>query len=171
MNAPSNKQFYRIVIEAPVERVWEALTKQGEVLPFFFGSVLHTTTLAPGAPIRMRSPDSKFTGVVGKVLALEPPRLYSHTFKFTNYDDPECIVTYELKPIEGGTEFTLITENVPAGTKTAKNMASGSKFIITALKTWVEKGKPTGMARFIMFMNSIMGPFNPKITRSENWPL
>lgn len=171
MNQAPNKQFYRIVIQAPIERVWEALTKQGEVLPFFFGSVLQTTTLAPGAPIRMRSPNGKFTGVVGKVLEFEPPYRYSHTFKFTNYDDPECIVTYELKSIEGGTEFTLITENVPPGTKTASNMASGSKFIITALKTWVEKGKPTGMARFIMVMNRLMGPFNPKITRSENWPL
>ena len=51
----SNKQVYRIVIEAPVEKVWSVLTKQGEVLPFFFNNVLHTTRLAPGAPVRMRS--------------------------------------------------------------------------------------------------------------------
>lgn len=171
MNETTEKQFYRVVIEAPIEQVWEALTRQGEVLPFFFGSVLETTSLAPGAPIRMRTPNGKYTGVVGEVLDFSPPHRYSHTFKFTNLDDPLCVVTYELKSIEGGTEFTLITEGVPPGTKTASNMAFGGKFITTALKKWVEQGKPTGQARMIMFVSRFTGWLNPKICRSENWPL
>ncbi len=167
----ADKQVYRIVIEAPIEKVWSVLTQKGEVLPFFFNSVLHTTTLAPGAPIRMRTPNGKYTAVVGEVLEFEPPRRYSHTFKFTNLDDAVCTVTYELKPIEGGTEFTLITSGVPAGTKTEKNMASGSKIIVNTLKAYVETGKPTFLSRFIGLMSFLTGPLTPKACRSENWPL
>jgi len=165
------RQIYRVVIEAPIEAVWDALTKQGEVLPFFFGSVLHTTGLRPGAPIRMRTPDGKFTGVVGEVLEIDPPHRYSHTMKFTDLDDPICRVTYELKEIEGGVEFTLITEGVPAGTKTEGYMKQGGDFITKALKVYVETGKPTWMARMIMCMGKLSAFMTPRKCRSENWPL
>lgn len=169
--AVAGKQVYRVVIEAPIEKVWDALTKKGEVLPFFFNSVLVTSSLAPGAPVRMRSPNGKYTAVVGEVLEFEPPHRYSHTFKFTNLDDPLCLVRYELKSIEGGTEFTLTTENVAAGTKTAKQMDMGGKLIVKSLKYWVEKGKPPMISKIIGLVNSLSGPFTPKICRSENWPL
>ncbi|MCA9191537.1 MAG: SRPBCC domain-containing protein [Planctomycetales bacterium] len=164
-------QYFRVVIEAPIERVWEALTQRDQVLPFFFNSVLHTTSLAPGAPVRMRSPNGKFTGVVGEVLELEPPFKYSHTFKFTNLDDPICVVEYELKSIEGGTEFTLVVRDAPAGTKTEKYMLSGGKMIVAALKHWVEKGRPSFTSRLIGFVNALSSPFTPRKCRSENWPL
>lgn len=167
----ANRQVYRIVIEAPIEKVWNALTRSGEILPFFFNSVLHTTSLAPGAPVRMRTANGKYTGVVGEVLDFDPPRRYSHTFKFTNLDDPLCVVIYELKSIEGGTEFTLITEKVPPGTKTEKQMAGGAKLIINSLKYWVEKGKPSMTSRLIGLAGFLMGPFTPRSSRSENWPL
>lgn len=167
----TTRQVFQIDIQAPIQTVWETLTRQGEVLPFFFGSVLHTTSLAPGAPIRMRSPDGKYTGVVGDVLEFEPPHRYSHTFKFTNREDPVCTVTYELEEIEGGTRFTLISDQVPVGTKTEKDMQGGSKIIATTLKSLCETGKPTSMARFIMLMNKLMGWMSPKRCLSENWPL
>ncbi|NNF06851.1 MAG: hypothetical protein HKN21_08825, partial [Candidatus Eisenbacteria bacterium] len=58
----------QIHIQADVETVWKTLTKRGEVLPFFFGNVMHTTELKEGAPMHMRSPNGKYTGVVGKIL-------------------------------------------------------------------------------------------------------
>lgn len=167
----SGKQVYRVVIQAPVEKVWATLTKTDEVLPFFFCSVLKTTRLAPGAPIRMRTPNDKYTGVAGEVLEFDPPRTFSHTFKFTDLDDPICVVRYVLKPIEGGTEFTLITEGVPVGTKTEKNMASGGKLIVNSLKYYVETGRSPLIAKIIRLVTAIRGPFFPKKCRSENWPL
>lgn len=162
---------YRIVIEAPPEKVWAVLTKKGEVLPFFFNNVLHTTTLAPGAPVRMRSPNGRNTGVVGDVLEFDPPRKYSHTFRFTHLNDPPCVVIYQLKPVEGGTEFTLTIENAPPGSKTEKSMNSGAKMIANSLKHYVETGKPNMVSRMIGVVNFFMGPFTPKACRSENWPL
>ncbi|HMO13029.1 MAG TPA: SRPBCC domain-containing protein [Pirellulaceae bacterium] len=167
----AEKQIYRVVIEAPIDKVWATFTKSGEVLPFFFGSVLHTTSLAPGAPVRMRTPNGKHTGVVGEVLEFDPPHRYSHTFKFTQLDDPLCIVTYELKSIEGGTEFTLTTTQVPKGTKTEKQMAGGGKIIVSALKHYVETGRYGWVPTCIVWMGKLMGPFTPRKCRSELWPL
>jgi uncharacterized protein YndB with AHSA1/START domain len=168
----TTRQVFRVTIEAPIEQVWQELTRQDEVLPFFFGSVLHTTRLAPGAPIRMRSPDGKYTGVVGDVLEFDPPHRYSHTFRFTSLDDPPCKVIYELKEVPEGTEFTLICEDMPRGTKTEKQMLGGGKIITSTLKSMLETGKPTSTARMIIVVNKLLGPLiTPKRCLSAHWPL
>lgn len=164
------KQFFQVQINAPIETVWETLTKADEVLPFFFGNVLKTPGLEPGAPIRMRSPDGKYTGVVGDVVDFEPPHLYSHTFRFTNYDDPPCKVIYKLEEHDGGTQFTLITEDVPAGTKTEKQMAQGGDFITKTLKGMLENGKPPFSSRMILTIIKMTSFMAPKACLSENWP-
>ncbi len=165
------KQVHRVVILAPIEKVWETLTQTDVVLPFFFCSVMKTTKLEVGAPIRMRTPNGRATGVVGEVVEFDPPRCFAHTFKFTNYDDPLCLVRYELKSIEGGTEFTLTSEQVPAGTKTEKQMASGGKMIVEGLKVYVETGRPALLSRIIGIVNFLSGPFTPKRCLSSHWPL
>ncbi len=170
-NANAAKQVHRIVIQAPIQDVWDTLTKEGEVLPFFFNSVLHTTTLAPGAPIRMRTVDEKYTGVVGEVLELKPPHLYSMTFKFTNFDDPPCKITHELKEVEGGTEYTLTSEQFVPGSKTQKQMQQGGSFITKTLKGIVETGKAPLSSRMILAMISLFAWTTPKQCRSEHWPL
>lgn len=165
------KQVYRITINAPIQRVWDALTRTGEPLPFFFGSVMHTTRLGPGAPIRMRTPDGKFTGVVGEVLEFDPPRRFSHTFKFTSLDDAPCKVTYELEETGGGVQFTLISEEITAGSKSEKYMKQGSEFIGSTLKALCETGRPTLKQRLMLAMMSATAFTTPKRSRSEHWPL
>jgi hypothetical protein len=80
-------------------------------------------------------------------------------------------VPYLLKEVDGGTEFTLINEDVPAGTKTEKYMTQGGRFIVDNLKAIVETGKPTPGGRFALFMMKLAQPFTPAAARSENWPL
>lgn len=166
----ADKQIYRVVIDASIEDVWKTLTQEGEVLPFFFGSVLHTTRLAPGAPIRMRTKDGKYTAVVGEVLEIDPPRRYAHTMKFTTMDDPVCKVTYELEQLPHGVQFTLITEDVPPGTKTEKYMSMGGDFIVQTIKSCLERGKPPFKSKLILALGRLTAPLTPKRCRSENWP-
>lgn len=166
-----NKQIYRVRINAPIARVWDALTRTGEPLPFFFGSVMHTTSLGPGAPIRMRTPDGKFTGVVGEVLEFDPPRRFSHTFRFTSLDDPPCRVTYDLLEVDGGVQFTLTSEDVVVGSKSEKYMKQGSEFIGGTLKALCETGRPTLKQRLMLTMMSATAFTSPKRSRSEHWPL
>ncbi|MCA9037080.1 MAG: SRPBCC domain-containing protein [Planctomycetaceae bacterium] len=167
----TTQHISRVVIKAGIQQVWEALTKQGEVLPHFFGSVMHTTGLQPGAQLRMRSPDGAFTGVVGEILECDPPYRFSHTFRFTNFDEAPCRVTYELKEVEGGTEFTLISDRIPAGTKTEKQMIQGGPFITDVLKSVVETGRPSFGKRLLLRVIGMMSFMTPAKCRSENWPL
>lgn len=161
----------RIIINAPIQQVWDALTRHGEVLPHFFGSVMHSTGLQPGAQLRMRTPDEKYTGVVGEILECEPPHRFSHTFRFTNLNDPPCVVTYELREVEGGVEFTLTSSRLPAGTKTEKQMIQGSQFITRVLKSVLETGRPSFGHRLLLRIIALTSPLSPAACRSENWPL
>lgn len=165
-----SKDYFRVTINAPIHKVWAELTRTDSVLPFFFNGTCKTPGLAVGAPIRMVSKDEKYTSVVGDVVEFEPPYRYAHTFKFTNLDDPPCTVRYELKEVEGGTEFTLINENVPAGTKSEKYMTSGGHFITKNLKAVVENGKPTVGGQFALFMMGLFAPLTPKTSLTKNWP-
>lgn len=167
----ADKAVYEVTIRAPIEKVWAELTRTEMVLPFFFNAKCVTTGLAPGAPIRMRSKNDKYTSVVGEVLEWDPPRCYAHTFRFTTLDDPPCVVRYLLEEVEGGTRFRLITEGVPAGTKTEKYMRQGGDFITKNLKALVERGKPTAGGRFALVMMGLFAPFTPKRCRTENWPM
>jgi uncharacterized protein YndB with AHSA1/START domain len=160
---------HRVIIRATIQQVWDALTTQGQVLPHFFGSVMHTTGLKPGAQLRMRTPNGRYTGVVGEILECSPPYRFSHTFRFTNLNDPPCKVTYELKEVEGGVEFTLISDAVPCGTKTEGQMAQGGNFITSVLKSVVETGRPSFGYRLLLMLIRMFP--SPAACRSENWPL
>jgi uncharacterized protein YndB with AHSA1/START domain len=168
-----DKQVYKTIINAPIETVWNTLVKTDAVLPFFFGAVCETRDgLKPHARMRMVTPDKKFAAVVGEVLEFSPPHRYSHTMAFTQYGgEAASTVTYELKEVPGGTEFSLITTNVPAGTKSQKSMAQGGPFIVQNLKALVETGKPAFSGKMVMMLNPLMGLMTPKICRIGNWPL
>ncbi len=166
----ADKAIYKVFIEAPIDTVWRELVKTDEVLPFFFGSLCRTTgELSIGAPIAMETTNGKYRSVVGKVIEFDPPNRYSHTFKFTGHDDPPCTVTYDLKSVDGGTEFSLITTNVPSGTKTEKDMAQGGKFIVETFKSICETGKPKLGTRMLLGMMGLFQPFTPAACKSENW--
>lgn len=165
------KRIYRVLINAPIEKVWSELVKTDEVLPFFFGAVCKCEDLKVGAPFAMRTRNGKFTNVVGEVLEFSPPYRYSHTLKFTSFDDAPCTISYELKETPNGVEFSLITDNAPTGSKTEKSMDQGGNFIVNNLKSVVERGKPTFSGRLILTMIYLTEVFSPRRCRSEHWPL
>ncbi len=151
--------------------MWREITKTDEPQLALFGSRMHRTGLAPGSAIRMRTPDNKFTSVVGEILEVNPPYRLSHTMKFTAYDDPYCKVTYDLREVDGGVEFTLTSEDITPGTKTAKDMTRGGDFIVGTLKAVVENGRPPLSTRLLFRMFGLIGPFiTPRQCRTENWP-
>lgn len=167
----TTKAVSRVFIQSDIQSVWNELTKTGEAQRAMFNMVMHTTGLRPGAVIQMRTISNKFVGVVGEVLEIDPPHRYSHTFKFTNYDDPVCKVTYELKEMNGGVEFTLTSEEIPAGTQTEKQMVAGGDMICGVLKSVVENGKPSFGIRMLHVLFKVMEPFSKKSTSVDEWPL
>jgi uncharacterized protein YndB with AHSA1/START domain len=166
-----DKAIFRVVIRGSIDSVWREITKTDELQKCMFNMRLDTDGLKPGGQIRMRSPSGKYTGVVGEVLEFQPPHRYVHTFRFTQFDDPPCTVIHELKEVEGGVEYTLTHENLPSGTKTAKQMNQGGPMICSTLKAVVEHGRPSFGVRLLHVLFKVLEPLNPKKCRSENWPV
>ena len=164
------KAVSKIFIRGSIHDVWREITKTDEPQGCFFNMQMHTNGLAPGAKIRMRTVDGKYTGVVGEVLEYDPPRSYAHTLKFTQYDDPPATIRYELKEVEGGVEFVLTADDIPAGTKTEKDLKRGGDMIAKTLKAIVEMGRPPLATRFLYKIFDLMAPLTPKKCLTENWP-
>lgn len=162
---------FRVFIRGTIDAVWHEITRTDAPIPAFFNTRMHTTTLAPGATIAMRSPDGKYTGVVGKVIEFNPPSRFAHTFRFTNLDDPECTMIYDLEETSGGVNFTLTIADLPVGTKSAKQMLQGGTLICNTLRSVIETGRPSAGTRMLFLLFKLMAPLTPKKCLSENWPV
>lgn len=163
---------FRIVINAPIERVWRELTKTGEAQGAIFNAWLHTRGgLAPGAGMQMRTGSGKHALVVGEVVEHDPPRRFVHTHRFTQHDDPVCQVSYDLQEVPGGVQVTLRVTGVAVGSATAKSMASGGHMILKSLKAIAETGRPPLVTRLMYALFDRLEFVLPARTKTEHWPL
>lgn len=162
---------FRIFIRAGIERVWRELTKTGEAQGAVFNAWLHTTGLAPGGRIQMRTGSGKYVIVDGDVVVFEPPRRFVHTHRFTQFDDPVCRVSYELEPVGNGVQVTLRVIGLPADTRTAKSMATGGHTILDTLQAICEAGRPGLGTRLLYWLFARMEFVLPERSRAEHWPL
>lgn len=167
----TERAVFKVRIDGTIDDVWRELTRTDRPQWAMFNSRLDTEGVAPGCEMRMRTPNGKYTAVAGRYIEVDQGRRLAHSFRFTNYDDPECKVTYDLQERGGAVELTLTVENIPTGTKSAKQLEQGGPFIVNNLKAIVETGKPTLGARALFLLFKLLEPFNPASTRSENWPL
>jgi len=71
--------------------------------------------------------------------------------------------------VTGGMQFTLTIEDLPVGTKTAKQMLQGGTMICNTLKSVIETGKPGYGIRMLYVLFRILQPLSPKQSRSEHW--
>lgn len=168
---PATTAMFRVTIDSTIDAVWHEITKTDEPIPAFFNSQMDVGRLAAGSRLAMRTPDGKYTGVVGEILECEPPRRFAHTFQFTNFDDPPCQVIYTLEEVAAGVQFTLEITDLPVGTKTAKQMMQGGKMIVNTLKRVMETGKPSFGTRMLFVLFKVLAPMSPKKCLSTNWPV
>lgn len=161
----------KVRIRASAERVWRELTKSNEPQAAVFNAWLHAQAMVPGAMFQMRTIDGRNVLVVGRIVEFDPPRRFAHTFRFTQYDDPECTVIYEIAAVGDEVDVTLTVDNIPVGTRTAKEMTSGSRLILDTLKSVAETGRPKLSTRFMYALFARLGFVLPKRTRAEHWPL
>ena len=167
----AEKQVYRVLIDAPIDTVWSELVDTTRPRPFFWNGSWDTPNLAAGQPYRVSANEGKTVAVIGRVLEIEPPRKLVTSFRLTSLEDPPSRVTYMLAEKDGGTEFSMITERVLAGSKSEKSMDGGSKFIVQNFKAYVETGRVTFGARVMLAMQKLMAPLTPKVMQADNWPL
>lgn len=163
--------LFRVRIRGSIQAVWRELTKQGEPQAAVFNAWLTAQSLLPGSRIQMRTGSGRHTLVIGEVTAYEPPHRFAHTFRFTQYDDPQCEVIYELREVDGEVECTLTVVNMPSGTLTAGSMRSGGPMILNTLKAVVETGRAALKTRILYWLFARLEFVLPKRTRSQHWPL
>lgn len=166
-----NRLVARIRIRGSAEAVWRELTKNNEPQAAVFNAWLHAQSMVPGSRLQMRTGNGKNVLVVGNILEFTPPRRFAHTFRFTQYDDPECVVIYDIVAVADGVEVTLTVDNLPVGTRTAKEMDAGSRAILARLKSVIETGRPPLGTRMLYALFGVLGFMLPGRTRTEHWPL
>lgn len=154
--------LWSVVIAAPRERVWSALTQIGRPLPFLFGTVLETE-LRPGAPLRYCTANGKRTFIDGTVVEVSAPHRLVHTFRFTDLDEPPGTVTFTLEEESTGTRLTVTHEGL--GPKHRKRVTPGWTKILTWLRSWIERGRLSLPTRLLALVMKALTPLLPNAHR------
>jgi uncharacterized protein YndB with AHSA1/START domain len=131
---------FTVEIAAPIERVWDEITRVGTIQRFMHNTVLEST-LAPGARLRYYSPNHKRVFVVGEIVEVTPPRRFTHTFLFTMRAEAPSLVTWELEPTPGGCRVTLVHGGWTDQLRTHRGVIAGWREILDLLKGEVETGE------------------------------
>jgi uncharacterized protein YndB with AHSA1/START domain len=136
---------YQIIIKAPQERVWEAITTPEFTSRYYYGTTL-TTDLTVGSPFTYHMPNGSPI-VTGVVVASEPPHRLVHTYHSLwppMNEDAATEVTWELEAMPGGlTKVTVVHGKFQGETATYKGLQSGGwAWILSNMKTLLETGEP-----------------------------
>jgi uncharacterized protein YndB with AHSA1/START domain len=132
-----------IIIEAPIEKVWEALTTPELIKRWFFGVDTETDWKA-GSPIVHRGEyQGKPYEDKGNILHIEPPRLLVHSHWSPVSGRPDAPETYQrvtwgLSEGEGGTELTIKEVNLPSEEAKATSVKSW-RLVLENLKRLLEE--------------------------------
>jgi uncharacterized protein YndB with AHSA1/START domain len=156
-----------VEIRAPIEQVWAEITKLGGKQRAMMDSTLDTR-LEPGAPLYYRAPDAKRVFIVGRVLEVEPPRRFAHTYRLTTQRGEPTVVIWELQETAAGTRVTLTHTGWPEGDKRPAKHAKVWRGILEQLRRVVEQGDVSAgtKARYAAYRGMLWAM--PKRTLAEN---
>lgn len=134
----------KIVINAPIEEVWEALTDPALVKEWLFGTEMAVSSWEVGGEITYSGQwEGKPYQDKGKILEIEPQKklVSSYWSAFSGSpDSPENYqkVTYELSTVEGGTEVTITQENNKSQEDSTKAEGNWNQ-VLQSMKKLLEK--------------------------------
>ncbi len=136
---------YVIYIEAPIQRVWDALT-QGEHTALYWSRYVQSDWKVGSRVEFLRADRSKLSHD-GEVLEIDPPRRLVMTFDVSaeGMVEKPSRVTYELEERTGETKLTVIHDDFPADSKVLPSISNGWPAILSSLKTYLERGAPMVM--------------------------
>jgi uncharacterized protein YndB with AHSA1/START domain len=130
------------VVNAPVGKVWDAITVPAQVKKYFFGTDL-VTDWKVGSQVLFRGDwKGKPYEDKGTVLEFDPKKHLSFDYfsplggkedKHENYQ----VITYDLNDTDGGTEVRITQTNAPTA-EAAGQSSSNWKSVLEGLKKMVE---------------------------------
>jgi uncharacterized protein YndB with AHSA1/START domain len=141
-----DKIVQEVVIKAPAERIFRALTKPDELLKWWcaegkFKVVNAECDLQPGGSWRMKvtgaGTEALTSTVYGQYETIEPPHLLTYTWIREDEDLPETLVRWDLNEKDGYTTVRvthsgLITENL-------RKRNNGWPLIVTLLSAYIDQ--------------------------------
>lgn len=132
-----------IQISAPVEKVWEALTRPDLVRRWQYGSELQTDW-EPGSPIRFRTEwDGQVFEQWGTVLEVRENRAVTYDLFAPRpglEDRPEnyFVMSCLLEPVQGGTRLSIVQQDDRPGADAAGAGGDDDSGVLAGLKSLVE---------------------------------
>ncbi len=129
---------YSIFINAPPDRVWQAITDGDDTVRYYYGTRVQSDWEA-GSAIRYDYPDGS-VAADGRVIATDPPRRLEMTFH-ARWDpeveaEGEVRQVWEIEAGERATKLTVTTLGMTA--RQAEEFSGGMVFIVSGLKSAVE---------------------------------
>lgn len=98
-------------INAPVYKVWKALTDKTEMQSWYFD--IFDFEPQTGRIFNFYEPgNEKKYHHQGEILEIVPNEKLKHSWMYPEFSDKKTTVTWELKPDENGTLITLIHDNI-----------------------------------------------------------
>ncbi len=134
-----------IIINAPMSRVWDALTKPDLIKQYLFGTEV-TSNWQVGSPIAYKGIwEGKTYEDKGKVLQVEPGRLLVSTFwsslsGLLDVSENYKTVRYELSAEGGGTRLTITQDNNDTQ-EDASHSEQNWKMVLDGMKDLLEGRK------------------------------
>ncbi len=130
-------------INAPISKVWDALTRPEIIKQYFFGTDTFTDWKV-GSPIKFTGEwEGKTYEDKGTILDIEKNKMikYSYWSSMSGIEDkPEnyVIVTYELSGTDNNVSLTITQENIP-DEKTKEHSKENWQKVMNGLKDVVER--------------------------------
>lgn len=137
---------YVTLIDAPPERVWQALTTGEFTRQYWHCARIQSDWQAGGQVVFMVDGDNgERIGCEGTLLEVDEPRRLSYTWRFPN--DPEVAdetpsrVTFSLEAEGAATKLTVVHDRFPEDSKMQGMVSGGWPYVLAGLKTLLETGR------------------------------
>jgi len=132
-----------IRINAPVSKVWEGLTKPEMIKQYLHGTEAISDWRVGSSLVFKGTWKGKSYSDKGVILKMEKEKLFQYSWlsSMSGLEDrPEnySIITYNLRPVDGGTELSLTQENV-ANEEARKNSEKNWSDVLNVLKNLIEE--------------------------------
>lgn len=152
-------QVYSIYINAPAEKVWEAITTSEYTNRWGYGGDTEFEPTPGGAYRNLSTPQMREMGmgpvaIEGSVEEIDPPRRLVLNWNPSWHNDiPDTLLTWELTEYPSGLTRVMLTHDVSAAPILAAEVSGGGDpgqggggwpWCLSGLKSLLETGEPMG---------------------------
>ncbi len=148
-------QVFRIYIEAPAQRVWDAITSPEFSVKYGYGGEVQIDLRPDGdyrnlTTAQMREMGMGDVAATGRVIESDPPRRLVHTW-VAAWHNEETTLTWDLQDYSGSLTCLTLTHDCTGAQNTARdvegtgdaNMGGGGwPWVLASIKTLLETGHP-----------------------------